>query len=48
MLARATTRAGRIAVRLAIGASRRRVFRQLIAESLLLAGAGAAAGIFWR
>jgi putative ABC transport system permease protein len=45
MLARASTRAREIAVRLAIGASRTRLFRQLIAESLLLAGVGAAAGI---
>ncbi len=46
MLARAATRAREIALRLAIGASRRRVFRQLIAESLLLAGVGAFAGIW--
>ena len=45
MLARASTRGREIAVRLAIGASRLRVFRQLIAESLLLAAAGAAAGL---
>ncbi len=44
MLARGATRSREIALRLAIGASRRRVFRQLIAESLLLAGAGAFAG----
>jgi putative ABC transport system permease protein len=45
MLARASTRAREIAVRLAIGASRARLFRQLMAESLLLAAIGAAAGI---
>ena len=46
MLARANARAREIALRLAIGASRRRVFRQLIAESLMLAGMGAFAGIW--
>jgi predicted permease len=45
MLARGSARAREIAVRLAIGASRRRVFRQLVAESLLLGMLGAAAGI---
>jgi len=44
MLARASGRSREIAVRLAIGASRIRLFRQLIAESLLLAIVGALAG----
>ena len=44
MLARATAREQEIAVRLAIGASRRRVVRQLMSESLLLAVMGALCG----
>jgi predicted permease len=45
MLARASARQREMAVRLAIGASRGRMIRHLLAESLLLAIAGAAAGL---
>jgi predicted permease len=46
LMGRAVTRQHEVSIRMSLGATRRRILRQLMTENVLLAGAGAVAGLF--